>query len=846
MRNLNQWRKAASPLALLAVIFAVGRPILPQEPEVESEHERAFRQPMAQPEFRAEVKHDVSPPLRSIVPIRPPAGTLAIRTLGPVHPGRRYPRVVDRVRQTQLAKVPSRMLPVTSGLGFAGVGQGDYGFTVNVAPPDTNGAVGDTQYVQWVNLSFAVFNKSNGALVYGPAAGNTLWSGFGGPCQSDNNGDPIALYDKNAHRWIMGQFAISGGPPYYECIAVSATSDATGQWYRYQLQSTLFDDYPKIGVWPDAYYFSFNLFSGNTFQGSSACAFDRNAMLAGQAASSICTSVDAPLGGFLPSDWDGSTPPPAGTPNFYLEWDSSTLLNMWRFHVDFTNPANSTFSGPTGITVASFSPACGGSTCIPQPGTTNLLDSLADRLMYRLAYRHYADHESLVTNHSVGSPSGIRWYEIRDPNGSPTVYQQGTYSPDSNYRWMGSVAMDQVGDLAVGYSESNSTTLHPSIYYTGRVPGDTLGALEPETSVLTGVGAQTGTLHRWGDYSALNIDPADDCTFWYTNEYLKADGNWNWSTYINSFKFNSCKGYQVTGTTPAPVNPGQSASIPLNVNPTGGFSGTVNLTASGYPAGVTPSFDHSSVSPPGSATLTIPTTTSTPAGTYNVVVTGTSGVISQSAQILMVVNGGLQVSLTPAAGLAFPHQVVGTTSSSQPITVNVSGNSSMSVNGISTTGDFAQTNTCGTGVPSGGNCQVSVTFNPTGIGPRKGLLSLDDNASGSPQRIVLTGVGTAVNLSTGIVSFGSQTVGTSSASQQVTITNKYSTPVHLWQIAITGANAGDFSKTTTCGSTLAAGANCSVSVTFKPTATGLRSASLMFSNDGGGSPQAVTLTGSGT
>jgi hypothetical protein len=196
------------------------------------------------------------------------------------------------------------------------------------------------------------------------------------------------------------------------------------------------------------------------------------------------------------------------------------------------------------LAVASFSAACGGGSCIPQPNTRELLDSLADRLMYRLAYRHFADgHEALVVNHSVATgtaKSGIRWYEIRSPNGTPTVYQQGTFSPDSTSRWMGSIAMDKTGNIAVGYSASSSS-VHPSIRFTGRVPTDALGTLESEDTILGGCGSQLKNLNRWGDYSAITIDSTDDCTFFYTNEYLKTSGTFNWSTQIASFKFPSCK-----------------------------------------------------------------------------------------------------------------------------------------------------------------------------------------------------------------------------------------------------------------------------------------------------------------
>src|SRR5271157_3022711 len=344
----------------------------------------------------------------------------------------------------------------------------------------------------------------------------------------------------------MSQLSVST-TPYLQCVAVSTTLDATGTWNRYSFQYSNFDDYPKMGVWPDAYYETFNMFSVDiygdyTFVGADACAYNRTAMLAGQSATQICFQQNPSVGGLLPSDLDGTTAPPAGSPNYMLYFGTNSL-NLYKFHVDFNTPANSTFTGPTVISVAPFSPLCGGGTCVPQPGTSNTVASLADRLMNRLAYRKFGSHESLVVNHSVAvsGGGGVRWYEIQNPLGTPPILaQQGTFAPpDLTYRWMGSVAMDQVGDLAVGYSKSSSL-VYPSIAFAGRVPTDPAGTLETETDVVDGSGSQTGTLHRWGDYSAMTVDPTDDCTFWYTQEYIKTNGTFNWNTRITSFKFPGC------------------------------------------------------------------------------------------------------------------------------------------------------------------------------------------------------------------------------------------------------------------------------------------------------------------
>jgi hypothetical protein len=456
--------------------------------------------------------------------------------------------VEDAVAQTGFLNRSAA--PTTQGLGFDGVGKGFVGpqgsFTVQSAPPDTTGAVGATQHVQWVNTSFAVFDKSTGAAVYGPVSGNTLFTGFGGACETSNDGDPVVQYDKLANRWVLMQFAVPSGGPYFQCVAVSQTSDATGAYNRYAFQYSGFNDYPKAGVWPDAYYLTYNIFNGNSFGGAKVCALDRAKMLAGQAATQQCFQLSTAYGGLLPADLDGTRAPPAGTPNFHINLGTN-VLNLWKFSVNWTTPANSTFTGPTALAVSSFAAACGGGTCVPQSGTTRTLDSLADRAMYRLAYRKFADgRESMVLNHAVkvgtsrrNSYSATRWYEIRNPATTPTIFQQSSYAPDSTHRWMGSIAMDKQGNIALGYSASSSA-IKPAIRYATRLAGDTVNTLSNETTIVQGTGSQTGTLSRWGDYSHMSIDPVDDCTFWYTSEYLKSDGTFNWSTRITSFKINGC------------------------------------------------------------------------------------------------------------------------------------------------------------------------------------------------------------------------------------------------------------------------------------------------------------------
>jgi hypothetical protein len=391
------------------------------------------------------------------------------------------------------------------------------------------------------NTRFAVYSKT-GTLLAGPSSINTLWSRFGGPCQNENAGDPIVLYDRQADRWLLTQFT-AAGPTYFNCVAISQTADPTGAYFRYAFSTgTNFPDYPKYGHWPDAYYISTREFAGVNFAGVGAYALNRAQMIAGNPAPQVISFLATPgatpfrLGdGLLPSDLDGSTLPPVGTPNFYIgSRDNggpygapSDALNIWKFHVDFAVPANSTFTGPTVVPVAAFDSifpcAPGARECIPQPGTAQKIDHLGyrQRPLHRAAYRNFGTHESIVTNQSVEAAagiSGIRWWEIRSPNAAPAIFQQGTYAPgitDGIHRWMGSIAQDQQGNMALGYSASDGVVLFPSVWYTGRLVGDALGTMpQGEGSFVNGLGSQTSTAARWGDYTAMTVDPVDDCTFW--------------------------------------------------------------------------------------------------------------------------------------------------------------------------------------------------------------------------------------------------------------------------------------------------------------------------------------------
>lgn len=447
---------------------------------------------------------------------------------------------VDSVAQENFlsGEMPSPLANF-AGLDFLSWGSG--------YPPDTNGDVSETHYIQSVNTSIGIFSKSTGARL-AAFTFNDFFSGPAGtPCDSQNRGDPVVLYDPYVQRWVITDFAWADfdNGPFYECIAVSQSSDpVSGGWYFYALEadaglsSAYLNDYPKLGVWPDGWYMSANMFRrpdyGDFFV--RVWALDKTSMVAGGPINQVVFDcVDLRCASLLPSNLRGNLPPP-GAPNYFAAVGAPDQFYLWKFDVDWGNPLNSTFTGPVALTVAEFALA----SSIPQPGTSLLLDSLSFRLMMQLQYRYAGGVEALWATHSVasGGVTGVRWYEVRDPNGAPVVFQQGTYQPDAQHRWMGSLAVDQDGNMAVGYSVS-SAALYPSIRYAGRLAGEIPGLLpQNEASLMVGAGSQL-TSQRWGDYSTMTVDPLDDCTFWYTSEYYSASGG-NWQTRIGSFKFPSC------------------------------------------------------------------------------------------------------------------------------------------------------------------------------------------------------------------------------------------------------------------------------------------------------------------
>ena len=474
---------------------------------------------------------------------------------------------------------PSIPAPI---LNFAGIPFP--GVSCNCAPPDTNGEVGATQYVQIVNEGYQVFDKVTGASILGPNSINSVWTGFGGVCQTSGQGDPILLYDQISNRWLISQFA---GGLTHECIAVSTSSDATGSYSRYDYNlaavggSGLYD-YPHLGVWPDAYYMSMNVFntSGTAYLGPQAYAFNRAKMVAGDSTAEMIlmprlSSSTPPM---QPADLDGSALPPVGAPNSFVLFPDNGTYRVYHFHVDFATPANSTFTLFASPPTAGFTELFAS---VPQLGGEGL-GNLADRLMYRLAYRNFGTHESLVGNFTVRANNigAVRWFELRGVTAGPvTTFQDSTYQPDTDvWRWMGSAAMDKFGNMALGYSASSSA-IHPQIRYTGRLVTDPINTMtQGEGHIWDGSGSQISTSGRWGDYSDLTVDPVDDQTFWFTTEYYDTTSSFNWRTRIANFKLATGGGQTIVLTARAKAR-GRKAQVNLSWDPADG--GDINVLRDG-------------------------------------------------------------------------------------------------------------------------------------------------------------------------------------------------------------------------------------------------------------------------
>jgi len=613
-----------------------------------------------------QARHDVSGPLSLLTPSPLSSDT-------GIDPDARGPRRIplemaaetarrDLILQDSIPRllVPQPILNV-DGIGLGFLGANTQGFDTSHIPPDTQGDVGPHHYVQIVNASFAVFAKDGKAL-FGPVPTRTIFAGFGDPCESHDDGDGIVLYDPLADRWLISQFANVkiGAQRFHQCVAVSRTPDPTGPWARYDYTFPDYNDYPKFGVWPDGYYATYNMLpetTSNVFLGVNYCAMDRARMLNAEPAAQQCFLVKDNVSGMSPADLDGLLPPPAGEPNVAVAFGSGTLT-LYGFHVDWNNFGKS-FLESSLVPVAPFVAACAqshGGSCIPQPAVGSpLLDALSDRIMYRVAYRNFGAYQSLVANHSVSANGGggVRWYEIRDPTDKPTMYQQGTYAPDNSWRWLGSVAIDRSGGVGLGFSLAGSS-VPPSVAFTAHAPSDPPGVMGQGESVAAPGGGSQGLVQRWGDYSSMSVDPADECTFWYTNEYIPADGIKNWRTRLVSFQVPGCStapDYSVWPTPdPEAVGRNQPAvSVTLNSAPLQASAAARRLTlaVASLPAGVSATIEPPSIAPGEKAVLALSGTGSAGLGrgqVYSVTATAADGTVATTSGTVDVVDSDFSLS----------------------------------------------------------------------------------------------------------------------------------------------------------------------------------------------------------
>ncbi len=512
-----------------------------------------------QPQVSKAVRHDVSRPFRELALL--PLKSAAAPNREIVN---RLPDAAQRHHGNDPLPDPLANGPIIGATpapsaSFDGLSDDDNAVVAGgrVVPPDTNLDVGPSHIVQTINLIYAVYTKA-GVRTFGPVKVNNLWIGFGGDCETFNNGDPTVLYDDAADRWVISQFAVSG-PDGHQCVAVSTSGDPAGSFYRYDfvVSPGKFNDYPKMGVWPDGYYITANQFA-SSFEGVIAVAFERSRMLSGLSAQMVkfgpLTCGTECYFSMQPAHYDGGTAPPAGAPNPFIQsWDDETWgtgagpdgYRMFNFAVNWTTPSSSTFTALPQVNTAEFDAnLCNFSRgCIVQPSPGERLDPLGQFTMYRAMYRNFGTYQSLLINHTVDvngkNVAGVRWAELRNQGSGWNLQQSGTVSPTGDSRWVGSIAQDKQGNIAIGYSVS-SRQVKPAIRYVTRAAGDPLGTVGSEVTLQAGIGVQQSSSNRWGDYSSMSVDPADDCTFWYTTEYYANNGSFDFKTRIGSFKQPGC------------------------------------------------------------------------------------------------------------------------------------------------------------------------------------------------------------------------------------------------------------------------------------------------------------------
>lgn len=576
-----------------------------------------------------------------------------------------------------------------------GVGNGAGG-----VPPDTNGDVSPTHFIQWINTSWAIFDKATGARISGPTAGNSFFAGFGGKCQNTNAGDPLAIWDDRAQRWVMSQFTTGANSS--QCFAISTTSDPLGTYNRYEFAwpttpAQVFGDYPHIGVWTDesgrqnAYTMVTHEFNNATsaFLGAAFIAVERDKMIAGAPAAQvgIVRFPGFDSYGAEPVHLDGTLHAKAGSCAPFIHFDAATSEYLfWDMCINWTTPASTTLSS-TPERVAAKTPFVPNFTAVPQLGSSVPLDAFGTHIMYRAAARAFAPGSptrlSLVVNHGVLGPNdqgGIRWthfdlaqanqrFDVIFQNGFQAatnapllrnIVDEGVYVPDTNTRWMGGIAIDKGGNIGVGYNVS-SATINPRLMINGRALNDPDSTLRDEQACTPATtGSQTGSFSgrgRWGDYTSMSVDPTDDCTFWFTGEFYPTTSTSSYSTRICSFKFNECglPGFKLVSQTPQRVEvcgttPGADPSWDLLAGTVGGFNSSVTLTPTGMPAGTTPSFGNNPINPtPGSTLFTLVGGRSAASGEYVVNVSGTGGSITSAVNLELGVSAAAPTAPTLTA-----------------------------------------------------------------------------------------------------------------------------------------------------------------------------------------------------
>jgi len=623
--------------------------------------------PDAHPTVIHASRHDVSAPMRDIVRNMPPS-----QPMGTEDEPYLVPNILlkpsgnpnQKPFLPSIQRAPTGVPAPTIDLSFETVSAATSG--CGCLPPDTNGDVSDLHYIQWVNTRWAIYDKTDGSEVQGPTNGNSFFVGFGGKCETTNPGDPIALWDPRAQRWVMSQFVTSA--PFAQCVAVSTTSDPLGTYNRYEFDWTNFGDYPKMAVWSDdtgsqdAYLLTTHEFQGQAFQGAALIALERDKMLTGDPNAAMIRFGGFDAYGVEPVNLVGTLDAPGNACASYMHFDANTSDYLfWDMCLDWATPANTTISAsPTRLAGAPFVPYYNE---VPQQGTANGLDPFGTHIMYRANARAFpADAPtriSLVANHVVQGAvqqGGINWVHLNlddhganPPTPTPldkTIIDQGTYAPDADNRWMGGIAIDGSGNIGVGFSKS-SENIHPQIEITGRSLEDAAGTLRDEQNCTDGIGngSQTSSSNRWGDYSSMSVDPVDQCTFYYTNEYYPTTASASWHTRVCSFKFDTCgqPDYALVAESPTRIEMcGATASgdptYSLRIGVLNGFTGAVSLAANGVPAGATASFSSNPVNAPGTSILTLTNGAALPTGEYSIGVDGTSGADTRSIALTLGVS----------------------------------------------------------------------------------------------------------------------------------------------------------------------------------------------------------------